>query len=116
MAGRIRSKADDWGGQSQPRKVSTMTRRTDFAPVELPPIPEAKSVGPRNPMYQTSNSKYGVNTDRVAAHPAEFGKQGRFTKEYITPCKPSGFNTALDRSRVGPTPQFGRDPYDVGIL
>eukprot|EP00995_Heteronema_vittatum_P007281 NODE_2424_length_789_cov_8.909459_g1688_i0.p1 GENE.NODE_2424_length_789_cov_8.909459_g1688_i0~~NODE_2424_length_789_cov_8.909459_g1688_i0.p1 ORF type:complete len:129 (-),score=29.54 NODE_2424_length_789_cov_8.909459_g1688_i0:250-636(-) len=127
MAGRVRSREDDWGSSGLPSATGTgssepsakfHSRHADVnlaivRPEELPAVAPEK---PKctNPIYKTSNTTYGSNADQALPNHAYHGKSGRFTSEFPagTTATSAGLNTALSKSRVGPNPQFGRTPMD----
>eukprot|EP01006_Ploeotia_vitrea_P004140 TRINITY_DN113930_c0_g1_i1.p1 TRINITY_DN113930_c0_g1~~TRINITY_DN113930_c0_g1_i1.p1 ORF type:complete len:141 (+),score=12.90 TRINITY_DN113930_c0_g1_i1:48-425(+) len=125
MAGRVRTRADDWGsakssmiggGGTFTAKRNDPYGMNDLDPATLPAPPEKRTP---NPMYKTSSQEYGANAEQaVPPAPHQWhGKAGRFTENFSggMVCS-AGLNTKMDKSRVGGNPQFGQDAYGNTML
>eukprot|EP00996_Jenningsia_fusiforme_P003444 NODE_4240_length_839_cov_15.406329_g3914_i0.p1 GENE.NODE_4240_length_839_cov_15.406329_g3914_i0~~NODE_4240_length_839_cov_15.406329_g3914_i0.p1 ORF type:complete len:134 (-),score=26.15 NODE_4240_length_839_cov_15.406329_g3914_i0:282-683(-) len=133
MSGRMRSRDSDWNAGSPfllgGKTLShTTTTRRDYeflnicdkdslaqhrlANKEKSSPEKSKSSGVRNPMYQTANSQYGVGAASAQAPISWHGKSDKFSTNHIFVGR-TGINTELDKSRVGPNPQFGVNPYEM---
>eukprot|EP00999_Lentomonas_sp_LEN2_P001112 NODE_2117_length_649_cov_58.272031_g2067_i0.p1 GENE.NODE_2117_length_649_cov_58.272031_g2067_i0~~NODE_2117_length_649_cov_58.272031_g2067_i0.p1 ORF type:complete len:127 (-),score=15.50 NODE_2117_length_649_cov_58.272031_g2067_i0:184-564(-) len=117
MAGRVRSRADDWasssgigigGGQGKGHFHTRQEINLDTAD-ELPELPDTKkTTKPANPTYRTTNSAYGMDAELMQPHSIFAGRKGKFTDEHAgAPQRTSCMNTSLDKAPIGRNPQFG---------